>query len=522
MIEEYFNGFNHRISGLEYKSKTQLRDIARLNNKIEEYNNDLIKFISKTKLVLTSTKKVNNSTEDYETKRNLITNREMIISSPKSKLINYEGLKKRVSLSTNFNIAIINQPENDRKKAINASPSFNIYSFKNFKPSGPSLQVSQSYLSDAIKKEGGGLKTTRNSNSNSNILPCKTNVPRNTLIKNYSEKEYPKYTPSNNPEDELDLKINFTSESNKSLQTKNRSTSVLPKEKKGPKEMKNVKRSHTVFKSNPKNNVDPEEKCLESIKMLLPALSNSKDKLALILAINRVVPIKLRATLTIGVKIVNKVYHLKYILNDLINFLNEKKKKLEENQEVYYSNEELATHIKSQYSPSKTVYVFLNMLAATDEQVFRTEFSLDGQLVAKILILLLLNPRFTTIKSHSEFDYIGCLYKKVLPKYGRTRVKELIFYDLIGKIHFHMQSYNQLQNLISNNNEVFDLHQETFSNHSKMTKILVYFILEISKFAEKKCSDGTYVFILRLLKREEELTKKKIKRLKFFRSLHFS
>lgn len=522
MIEDYFNVLNHKISGLEYKSKSQLRDISRLTSKLEEYNIDLSSFISKSKLVINSTRMVVSPSEDNVIKRNLVINREKNISTPKSKLINYEGLKKRVPLSTNFNISIINQPENDKKKIVNASPSFNIYSYKNHRPSITNLQVSQSYLSDAIKKEGADLKTTRNSFSNYNIAPSKTNAPRNTLVKDFSEKEYHKYNPVNNKEDEFDLKINFTSESNKSIQTKTRSISVLPKEKKGTNDLKNVKRSHTVFKSNPKNNVDPEEKCLESIKALLPALTSQKDKLALILAINRVVPIKLRAILTIGVKIVGKTYHLKYILNDLINFLNDKKKKLEENQEVYYSNEELATHIKSQYTPSKTVYVFLNMLAAADEQFFRTDFTLDCQLVAKILILLLLNPRFTTTKSHSEYDYIGCLYKKVLPKYMRANVKELIFYDLIGKIHFHMQSYNQLKSLISNNNEVFDLHQETFSGHIKMTKILVYFILEVAKFAEKKCSDGTYVFILRLLKREEELTKKKIKRLKFFRSLHFS
>jgi hypothetical protein len=136
-----------------------------------------------------------------------------------------------------------------------------------------------------------------------------------------------------------------------------------------------------------------------------------------------------------------------------------------------------------------------------------------------MIVILLFNHRLNSNESPSEFCYISYIYDKILKKFNRKSLKDLIFNNLIENIHFTNVSHSHFKALLEENAFLFDISHERFSLQSKIIKILCYFMNEVNKFSEYKCSDGKYIFILRLFKKEEETLKERLKRLNFIKSM---
>ena len=510
MIASYFSKFNEKINKLENKSILQSKQINAYKKQIDSYNSVLKSMnpLYELELILQSKK--------AKSERKLI---ETVNINNNGNIMNVDKLNKRSSFTNNSsNIAILKNNKTSPRQSIETFTLLNFNNISNFNKMKckaaalPSNMQHESYLNSALKNNQ--QKNAQNSNSVRQNKNSNSTLYEKEIIKSPKYDKFPLTTRSN--------KSNTSNIINKGEQNKRASFSLIKvksiKDSLSEEDyQEDRKRATTALKKKTKNLQD-QNSCINNIYKDFHNFNNF-EKALLILTIRKVVPVSLRSKICLSIPFIRRYYSEKYILNDLIDFLTIRKDSFIKNNEIYYSNEEVATKIKTQFQPSKTLFTFLNMITAYDEQLFREESSNFGQLMCRLIIIVLLNHRLQIQENHDSFDYISYFYAYILPKYGKTKLKEILFYTLIGNIHFTCQSYCLFRSLIDENAHVFDLNQESFSFHSKIIKILAYFIIEVNKFADSKCTDGKYIFILRLIKKEEETLKERIKRLKLHRMI---
>lgn len=365
-------------------------------------------------------------------------------------------------------------------------------------------------------------------NSNSTIF----NFPPQKNVSNQQENSVEskeKTTYLNNDQLEFDKILSTKSErSNRSFNMNERyiAKQVLPNEEENEDNSDYKKKSHTVKKLNQKKQKKRIDDGLEMRKKInlyfkttqAQSMTN-KQRAALILTVNKLTPVNLRLKLCMNIVFIRKFFHEKNILDDLISILYEKREKSLELNSFYMQNEEVSKKVQMQFKPSKTLFTFLNMISSEDEKIFREEVSYSGNILCQMIVILLFNHRLNSNESPSEFCYISYIYEKILKKFNRKSLKDLIFHNLIENIHFTNVSHSHFKTLLEENAFLFDISHERFSLQSKIIKILCYFMNEVNKFSEYKCSDGKYIFILRLFKKEEETLKERLKRLNFLKSM---
>ena len=266
------------------------------------------------------------------------------------------------------------------------------------------------------------------------------------------------------------------------------------------------------------------------------------NKIALIMASNMVVPINLRYSLFLSCPAVAKNYPLKDLIESMVYVLLRNLKKIKQKLSIYTSNTEVLKQVEQTFSPSKTVQVFLNMITLEDEISFKQSHDVCTGVLSKALLILLMEnekldanqvdpeymslmaspPSTKSFKSSDSFDFYEIsptetLFKQI-NKLGYGKIKDLIFYHICGNIYIYPHMHLQLEQLIHDNEDIFNLNQDSMKNHLKVSKIIIYFILDLLKYAEKKCSDGTFIYNLRLLKLEEMMISSKLKKFKRFLS----
>jgi len=257
--------------------------------------------------------------------------------------------------------------------------------------------------------------------------------------------------------------------------------------------------------------LQPELKSLKNIKEIIKT-QLKPNKLALIMATNKVVPLSIRAKFSICCPIVYRYYKPEFVLNDLIGLLSSNIARIKNKLKKYSFNTEVMKQINSGFIPSKTVQLFLNLITEEDEIKFKKDESHASQISCKVL-LILMNVDFDANYNDSNNNYVKYLYR-LMKKKGIYKIKELLFFHLCGNINITPQMHYDLEKIVEANAEVFDLNNEILKDSTKITKIFIYFILDLTKFIQIKCSDGTFLYTLRLLKLEEISSRIKLKKIK--------
>ena len=243
------------------------------------------------------------------------------------------------------------------------------------------------------------------------------------------------------------------------------------------------------------------------------------DKIALIMCTNPVVPLSLRAKFVVGCTNVSKYYKLQYIYQELIAQLNESQNQVKKKLNIYCSNFEVMRQVELGFIPSKTVQVFINLITFADENEFKHDINnYTAQILSKMLLVLVMervkiNYREEFARKQITNNYVQMLFKW-LQKNKISSLKELLFYKLSGNVIIFPDMHYVMEEMMEENPQIFDLNHEVLKNNSKVCKILIYFILDLKKYVEQKCSDGTFIYTLRLIKQEEKSLKFKIFKLK--------
>lgn len=299
------------------------------------------------------------------------------------------------------------------------------------------------------------------------------------------------------------------------------------------------------------------------INKKLHLLDNNIQKSIAIMCSSKVVPFKLRATLHLSYRFMNKVYSISSILNDYIEYVELQKNNLCSNLNIYLNNKDVKESINKQFVPSKTLYLFLNLINQKNDIDFISQYTTnnitektlnssdnffkEANLIAEIVILLLMNSKISDdiklIKKHFDyidpdknannsyinkynlkFSYVDYLYNVVLPMYGKTSIKELILCNLILNIHFTDETYFKITDIVNKNSDFFNI--ESINSNQSITnnllKILPLFINEVIDFGNQITFNGVKMYTLRYQYKVIKLLIIKISMLKTIKSLIIS
>lgn len=422
----------------------------------------------------------------------------------------------------------------------------------------------KSKASENIKKLDNSFKEI-NPKNNIDLIFREVNTRSNSVInipdnKNYDVENLKKNSTFYNKDsfskqnylNELDQLV--SSSAKVEVQSKNSNSKLIGLDK--PDDMIRIHRANTnIYNSSLLNEIKTNYKHLKNVMK-----SDTKaNKISVILSNNNVVPLKLRSILILNSKKAYRYTDLSSFFEEIVSNTNKRLLSIKDQLSTYKMNIDVINQVEKGYVPCKTIQAFLNLITKEDEQDFKDESQLNSpnDLLSEIIIALITknekkfqnnvekasvpinmslnmtnnntaNNKLMIIPKNNldllnspqykgKKTYTQALYK-LMSQMKIFKLKDLLFEKLNGDIFINKQIHNLLIEYIENNPDIFDMSLETLRGLNKVSKILVYFIHDLMKFIERKCSDGTYLYNLRLLMLEESYFKIKMKKLKKYYS----